>query len=362
MSRYREPYTLIKRGKYYYYRTYTPDGLRTTAKSTGCTTKTDARRYCEDLYLHGNLLQYNVKFKTYAHNFFAEDGVYFGDRIKKLSPGTMKNYEIMLRRYVIPFFGDFSLSDINYLDLKKFRMTLIDKGLSSSYIVNTMMCLKLVLDVAFREGKISFQPFSRLEYISVEKKDRDAFTLQEVQILYQRFEDREKKAVLFLALTGLRISEAKGVTLDDIKKHPSGFDYIDLKRQWYNNEYRPLKTGDSRQVPIIPELKEMLFTDDQRCEKYRQSFYRTFKKETSDFEEKNVRGLTPHSLRHFFITKTKSDGVKDTKVETIAGHSLKGIVEVYTNYKVEDLTDILEWQQKTLEEIKKAPLIDNQRC
>lgn len=49
MSRYRENYTIFKRGKYWYYRTYTIDGVRTTAKTTGCTLKSEAKLYIESI-------------------------------------------------------------------------------------------------------------------------------------------------------------------------------------------------------------------------------------------------------------------------------------------------------------------------
>lgn len=43
MPNYRQSYTLFKRGKYFYYQTYTPDGIRTGAKTTHQTNKTLAK-------------------------------------------------------------------------------------------------------------------------------------------------------------------------------------------------------------------------------------------------------------------------------------------------------------------------------
>ena len=46
--RYRKPFTLIKRGEVWFYRSYGEYGRRTTKRSTGQTNKTVAERYCLD--------------------------------------------------------------------------------------------------------------------------------------------------------------------------------------------------------------------------------------------------------------------------------------------------------------------------
>jgi len=51
MARYKAPYTLYVRGKVWYYRTCSPEGLRTAGISTGCTAKCRAREYCVSQFL-----------------------------------------------------------------------------------------------------------------------------------------------------------------------------------------------------------------------------------------------------------------------------------------------------------------------
>lgn len=48
----------------------------------------------------------------------------------------------------------------------------------------------------------------------------------------------------------------------------------------------------------------------------------------------------------FFITNSKASGVPPIKVEYLAGHSLKGMEQIYTNFRAADCTEILEWQKK----------------
>lgn len=54
-----------------------------------------------------------------------------------------------------------------------------------------------------------------------------------------------------------------------------------------------------------------------------------------------------------YITNSKSCGINAGKVEKIAGHSLRGMQEVYTNFKVEDLKDVLSWQKELYKELMK---------
>ena len=91
MPRYRQTYTLFKRGKFFYYRTYTAEGVRTTAHSTGCTSLTAARVYCDRLFLEGKMFAGSgMTFRNYAAGFFDKDSVYAKDN--GLSPRSIAIY------------------------------------------------------------------------------------------------------------------------------------------------------------------------------------------------------------------------------------------------------------------------------
>jgi hypothetical protein len=71
--RYREPWSLFRRRftpdgpAIWYYRTYNEYGHRTTAKTTGTTSKTLARDYCARLYREGRLIPTpDLLFEEYA--------------------------------------------------------------------------------------------------------------------------------------------------------------------------------------------------------------------------------------------------------------------------------------------------------
>lgn len=346
MSRYREPYTLYKRGKYYYYRTYDIRGVRTCGKSTGKTSKGAAKEYCDKLYLLGSLNQSDVTFGEYAEHFFDDNAPYVKDRVKPLAFNSLRIQRVNLRLHLLPELNKIKLCDINYSLLKYIRIKYLEK-LSSNTVIGIMGTLQTILTYAYRDRIINHNPFDFLEPIEKEMNLIDAFTLDEIKYLVNNINDEMfSNMILLLALTGMRISEAKGVTQNDIKKG-NGFYYIDLKQQLNRGVYTELKGKFARQFPIIPECIELINFQYGRSA----NFYRAFIPLKKKFETPERKRLTFHSLRHFFITNTIASGIPESKVNYFTGHRQKGINQVYINFKPDDLIEFLDWQRKTYKKI-----------
>lgn len=348
MSKYRQPYTLFKRGKYWYFRTYSLDGVRTTAKTTGQTSKSAAKDYCDKLYLSGNLATSNITFKDYAAHFYDDNSPYCKDRVTPLAENTLRGLRVKMRNYIMPYFSNVKIADITYTKLKEFRIWMLnDKGYSVSNTVGTMSCLKHIIDSAHRDRLIPVNPFDYLETITAPQDVRDAFRLNEVIKLYSEIGEEFRNTVLLIALTGMRISEAVGVT-EDFVQQAEKCEYIYLDKQYNLKKYKPLKGRKIRSIPIIPEIKELFGFDDTQLSK----FYKVFNKIKPSFENAYERELCFHSLRHFFFTSIITEGIPEVKAKYLVGHSLKGMNNVYLNLKPDDLIEILDWQKRTLNEIK----------
>lgn len=343
MSRYRQPYSLYKRGDYWYYRTYNSDGVRTSGKTTGQTSKNAAKEYCNNLYLKGELWKSEKTIYEYSKNFLKPDSFFIKDRAIPYSKGTLHGYHRFLD-IIIEEAGNIKLSDINYTWLKKFRKKLLDRDLSPSSVTSCMTFFKKIITYAYRDGLILRNPFDMLEPLQNVSKRRDAFTLEEVQFIVTNIDDEFKNFIRLMALTGMRISEATGVVKDNLITE-NGNLFINLEKQMLKGQYEVLKNKQSRKIPVIPEIVELFGLDPTRTSKLYREFV-NLEKQCKNYEE---RKLCIHSIRHFFITNSKSKGVNPLKVEVIAGHSLKGIQGVYTNFSPSDLIDIYSWQKETLE-------------
>lgn len=340
MGRYKENYTLFKRGKYWYYRTYDANGIRTTAKTTGKTSKNAARDYCESLYLAGTLISNSLTFGEYAEHFLDDNSPYVKDRVTPLSFNTLKAYRNVLNNHLIPDLKTKKIVDINYTFLKKYRMNLIENYKPSS-VQGMLSVFYIIMQTARRDGLITSNPFDILEPMQAPKNTRDAFSRSEVKQLYNEINVDFKKVILMCALTGMRITECISVRESDIVQG-NGFKFIHLTKQLQRHGWTDLKTKEKRDIPIIDELIPYIWNNDFFPGT---EFYASLKNVASRFPEYKERMLSTHSLRHFFITNSKSCGINAGKVEKIAGHSLHGMQEVYTNFKAEDLTDILKWQK-----------------
>ena len=348
MGRYKEPFTIFKRGKYWYYRTYDADGIRTTAKSTGQANKTLALEYCNDLFKSDSLLVTNQTFFEYAANFLDDESTFVKDRTAPLSANSLRAYRGALKNHLMPTLKNIKLKDINYSFLKRFRMNLMEK-LRPNSMSTVMWVFEKILESALKDGLLNKNPFQFLESVSITERKRDAFSYDEVITVYRSISDNFKNLIMMMALTGMRISETVGVEQKDIIEE-NGFCYIDLHRQFERGAYKLLKTKDQRFIPIIPELKDHLF--DNKLYIYNQ-FYEDLKSITKSFNNAENRLLSSHSIRHFFITNTKAANINPMKIEKIAGHKFKGMEQVYTNFRKEDLNDILIWQKKTFNSLLK---------
>ena len=366
--KYREPFTIFPRklpsGKtVYYYRTYSPDGERTTAHSTGKTNKTQARNYCAELLSKGLLYSgTGMTFKVYAEGFFDDNSQWMCDKIQAgqgksqpIAENTLKAYRHKLNAYLIPFFKNIKLIDLKPYHIKKFRMKLINEGLSNSVINLSCTCLKIILSYAAADRLITVDPFVSVPTMYVNAKVKEAFTLEQLKRAFnQKWNFTERKIFALVgAVTGMRISEISAIREETLFEN-----YIDIKDQMLDNKLQPVKDGEKRKVRICKELYKMLsdcirrnngfaFTEAQ--DTYRRDFYNYCGILDKD---RNKIGLTFHSLRHFVNTYLITNGISEIKVKSVLGHSSgKGsMTERYANFLPEHFDDVAELQSKLINE------------
>lgn len=353
----------MKSGKtIFYYRTYSPDGERTTAHSTGKTNRTQAKNYCAELLAKGLLYSSTgMTFKIYAEGFFDDDSQWMSDKIQagqgKAQPvaqNTLKSYRHNLTAYLIPFFSNVKLMDIRPSHIKRFRMKLINDGLSNSVINLSCTCLKIILSYAAADRLITSDPFVSVPTMYVNAKTKSAFTIEQLKDTFTKpWENSERKIFALVgAVTGLRISEISAIRKETLFK-----DYIDVKDQFLDNKLQPVKDGEERKVCICEELHNMLlncirrngnYAFSEAQDTYRQSFYNNCGLPT--YEERKKVKLTFHSLRHFVNTFLITNGIAEIKVKSILGHSSgKGsMTERYTNFRPEHFSDVIELQKKLI--------------
>lgn len=370
MPRYKEPFTIFPRklssGKtVYYYRTYSPDGERTVAHSTGKTNKTQARNYCAELLSMG--LLYNgasMTFGAYAKDFFGDKSQWMLDKIQTsngkeqpVAANTLKTYRHSNDAFLIPFFARIKLCDIKPCHIKEFRGEMLEKELSNSVINLACVCLKIIFSYARADKLMVSNPFDSIQQMYINARTREAFTMEElVTVFRKKWETSERRLyALVSAVTGMRISEIAA-----IRKETLFPDYIDVRDQLNNNKLMPVKDCEKRKVRICRSLYERLAVCVRRNKDYaflenpstyRDSLYRNLDM-TKD--ERISKGLSFHSLRHFLNTYLLVNEISEIKVKCVMGHSSgKGsMTERYANFRPEHFDDVAELQEKLISEFK----------
>ncbi len=362
--------TLKSGNQFYYYQTYNSDGSFTSAKSTGCKTRTAAIHYCQNLMMKNNKSpSTDISFSKYAEHFFDIDSIWVQDKLSlgtpehpAISPLYIKKLQSTVRLHLLPYFSTKQLSMIKPTDVKKFRLHLIEeKKLSFKSVTNILSAFKIIIDVAQSDDLLTKSPLRGIKPLMKISPVRNAYTLEDAKKVLCLFNWTNQSQRLFnfvAALTGLRLSEINALRKENI--FPT---FIDLKDQYLRGELRPLKTKESRKIPICPELYKLL------SDRIAQSndgyvFYDVGATKASDSlrkvlyanmpERKEERGYCFHSWRHFYNTYLLSNNVNPIKVAAVLGHStgVGSVQERYTNFTEADYKEIYEIQQKLFDELK----------
>lgn len=359
IMRYHSNYTLFKRGKYYYYQTYDPEGIRQSAKSTHQTSKTAAKLFCEDLIRKGILYSGSkIQFGCYAKGFFDIGSLWIQDRLATgtaeapgLADATIKKYQDQLRLYIMPFFSEYKLEEINPTSVKKFRQHLIqDNKLAPKSINNIMGTLRTIFNTAMGDSLIMFDPMRGVKPLKIVSK-RDSFTMEEArQVLNSSswISEVSRKCAIIAAVTGMRISEIMALREEILFEN-----YIDVKDQRLKHELKPLKTKEARKVPICPEVHKLIkeiidmgVLETTRSLNPSEHQNQVLKGMKLDKE----RGLCFHSWRHFYNTYLLAENITPVKVAAVMGHStgVSSVQDVYTNFKIEQFKEVVEVQKKLI--------------
>ena len=395
--RFRRQYTLysdktVKGKPIWYFRVYLPDGKR-RAKSTGCTSKEKARVYVEELLNNENLLrkvfesdlviridsshllQSNTAasnsgtptFKEFASPWWHWDTCpYVLARRAAGSeshPGIKKSYvtcnELWTRKYLIPYFGKYKLSEINVDMINSFWQVLKDKhGLAPKSINNIRSVFIIMMKEAVSKGLIERNPVEMTIARTVDKKKKELLTDDECARLFdiERIKDLWNDRIVYYVysfvagLTGLRGGELLALTINEV--YPNK---IIVKRS-YNESYgmSTTKTSEERVVPITAEIyrylyaawqshpndeNDFIFSFDGKKPmnegRARAAFYKAMEKIGISEAERQRRGITFHSWRHKFTTDCVRSNMHPEKIMALTGHHSMEMLSRYTDLNAE---------------------------
>ena len=154
--------------------------------------------------------------------------------------------------YLTECIGDLVLSEIKPTDAGKFRDHLIARGLSASSVKRVMASVKAIYNLGAKElGVTHPNPFTSVFIPDVGLASRrlpvPVDVIRSIQTECLKIDDENRWLVALITDTGMRLSEAVGLLVDDIRLDQE-IPHVALRK----HEWRSLKTASSeRDIPLV---------------------------------------------------------------------------------------------------------------
>lgn len=313
----------------------------------------------------------------------------------KVSPVTLAGYASAIKNYIVKPLGEMYMADVTADDI---RIALVPASKMSKSVYSTVnMLFKCIFYSAERSYVIDYNPSAGISAKGgKEPKEKPALTDEQVKILLDTIKGLPPYLFVMIGLyAGLRREEILALQWDCVFLD-APTPYISVKRAWRTDHNRPvistrLKTpAANRDIPIpkclvkcLREEKEktiskyviadskgepLAYSQFQRVWKYikvRTAKERTYYTYINGQQIKKIvkpvlgeRALhnksvmynldfevTPHQLRHTYITNLIYMGVDPKTVQYLAGHeNSKVTMDIYAKVKYnrpEELLDVV---------------------
>jgi integrase len=378
-------YTLYSRvvpsGKrVYYYYAWDENNVRRGGWSTGQSSVTAARLYCDKLLKAGKLIPnsgFMPTFAEYARGWWEwETCEYLKKRRKRysLTQAYADNNKKNLKNQLLPYFGDMPLHKITKDDVEAWFDKLIEDDYQNTTINGYYGTLKTMLIEAEARRLIDKDPTDRMGRLVNDRKEIKIITPEEFKKLFvddwRRVWDNDLisyTANKLAALTGMRASEVlglKGAFVYD--------DHIYLCKQFDEYGYRDTKTKDKCNIPLpgelICELKELkrmngegfVFSlDGGAAPVCRRTMYDDFHRALNTVgisdEEIAERHLHLHGWRHFFNTELLKGGLSIPQVQAVTRHKSERMTDWYNHFDPAEFAKAKQVQETLLHPESEKP-------
>ena len=301
-----------------------------------------------------------------------------------IQSSTLKGYTLAVQNYIVKPLGDMYMSDVTADDIK-LAMVAVSKRSSATYdLVN--MLFKSIFYSAQYSNLIRDNPAAKINAKGgVPRKEKEVLTDAQAELLLDTIRELPPYVFVMIGLySGLRREEILGLKWDCVFLDVNT-PYIAVRRAWHSDHNRPVVTGQlktpaaRRDIPIPQPLVDCLRaekeksiseyviadkngeplsysqfkriwnyirirgTQERMIYKYvnGQAVKKKFKPEPGQKcvnRESIVYCLdfkvTPHQLRHTYITNLIHAGVDPKTVQYLAGHeNSKVTMDIYAKAK-----------------------------
>jgi integrase len=173
-------------------------------------TKKLARRALDDRVSHVNKVSYRpmptAKFADFAWNWEQKVLSHYRD-------STAINYRTHIRKHLVPFFGEYSMKDLNPEMVQQFVSS---SPVSAKTTRNICITLQSMWTTARTWGYVAHNLVEGVVLPDVKRAQRYFFSLREIQLIIAKAKEPYLTWYGLAAETGLRAGELCGLTVDDM--------------------------------------------------------------------------------------------------------------------------------------------------
>lgn len=296
-----------------------------------------------------------VRFGDFAERFVRE---YLPGR--NLKPTTTENYDYILRRHLLPFFGDMALAELEARPelIDAYVAVKAESGLSPKTIQNHLLLLNVMLRRAVVWRLIRTNPISSIDRPRLAQPDMSVLTEAEIARLTTAYDELAAeaseaerpwcqlvKAIVVTALgTAMRRGELIGLRWRAVNLLEAK---IEVREAYVRGRFTTPKSKASRRVVELGPRTLAVLEEQWRSTAYRGDDDLVFGHPTKgtpvDTSKLAKRYLKPalaragiekpfrpfHDLRHTSLTHAAAAGNPQIYVQARAGHSQGSITERY---------------------------------
>jgi len=266
---------------------------------------------------------------------------------------TFERYQDILRRYILPVFGNKPIDEIKRGEIRELLLRLYHKGLSRSTVCLVRDVISGPLSFAVDEELIPVNPASGITKKLQLRRDRrieiEPLTKEEVAVFLETCQTHAPEHYPFFLTafrTGLRLGELLGLQWADVDWHGR---FIRVSRSYKTGRLTPTKTGKVRRVDMSDYLIDVLKTlyTARKREALKEGkgevsgfiFHRSGKPMEQNhirrvfkrlLAKAGLREIRLHDIRHTFASLLLSDGASPVYVKEQMGHSsIQITVDIY---------------------------------
>jgi integrase len=243
--------------------------------STGTRDMKEAIRFAEErMRTFTPAKRKGLTMKAFSQGFFTEDPYGYrkrnDKRNHKYKEAFYTQHQGRLDNYIIPKFGDYLVSSITdvmiedwFLDLKSHKFP--DRELSDDAKNKVLLCFRIVMDEAKRQGLISHNPAKDVVMINEENEKREPFNLAELRKMFPtdkkellRIWGSRMWAVYFLIMrdTGFRPGEVSALEKDSYIPNFKGIyteSSVDFRTRKVQQSIKTTSKGQPYKVGILTQ-------------------------------------------------------------------------------------------------------------